>query len=117
MNSCYRCKKEKSELNPINEKLYCSKCSAIVKRQLRQSEGFNDIKCPKCNGVMTGGKASVHGTVWGILSFGLSPQHLWFEPADGSFIEKIEIESGCSTKAACCERCKIILISGDKRIF
>lgn len=110
MNKCYKCKKVKENLLSLNDNLYCEKCYKKVEKRLHYSAGFNDIQCPNCNNIMRGGKVEIHGTVGGFFVFGLSHQHLWFEPSDGSYKEKIVLESNGNSKASFCDKCKTIIL-------
>jgi hypothetical protein len=107
--TCYRCKKEKSELKQLDDKGFCLTCYVKVKQLKKGSKGFDNFKCPICNNLMTAGKASIHGTICGFIVFGFSHQHLWFEPSDGGFKEKMVLDSNGSTISAYCEKCKLLL--------
>ena len=37
------------------------------------------MECPICKFEMESGHASVHGTLIGVLLFGMSREHLWFQ--------------------------------------
>jgi hypothetical protein len=110
MNTCYKCQKENDNLKPLNDRLYCEKCYSKIEKSILASEGFNEIRCPKCDNIMVGGKSKIHGTIGGFFVFGLSHQHLWFEPSDGSYKEKIVLEPNRYTKSSFCNKCKIMVI-------
>jgi predicted RNA-binding Zn-ribbon protein involved in translation (DUF1610 family) len=67
--------------------------------------------CPYCGTKMIPGTASVHGTFWGFLLFGLSHQHLWFRSGSlKSGEEKIIVGSGDERAAHSCPACGAVSI-------
>jgi DNA-directed RNA polymerase subunit RPC12/RpoP len=111
---CYRCDKVKSSYTEIDGKYFCAKCFGKVKVNLEKLSKFPKFKCPKCNSNMIPGEAKVHGSLSSFLIAGISIQHLWFEPYDGSFEKSIALESLQSTDAFFCETCKFVFLDAKK---
>lgn len=107
---CYRCEKVKSSYTEIDGKYFCTKCYGKIKANLEKISKFPNFKCPKCNSNMIPGEVKVHGSLSSFLIAGISIQHLWFEPYDGSFEKNIALESLQSTDAFFCEKCKFVLL-------
>lgn len=67
--------------------------------------------CPDCGGPLEKGLATVHGTLLGFLAFGLSHQHLWFQPADRPrSAEQVVLASGSFAPASRCGNCGLVAI-------
>jgi hypothetical protein len=71
------------------------------------------MKCPYCDGEMVEGTAQVRGTLLGFLAVGLSHQHLWFRPVDGSG-DEIIIRSAGQRAGHQCPQCGAVAIQGDR---
>src|SRR6218665_3299921 len=71
------------------------------------SEGAENMpNCFACGGEFEIGKLSVHGTMLGALLVGMSYQHCWFRPTQGT--EDIVINSGGYRAAYRCKECGFI---------
>ncbi len=70
------------------------------------------MRCPYCNKRMVKGVVAVHGTILGLVIYGLSRQDLWFH-SDGNQKEKI-LESGAKRYAWRCASCDCTTISGTE---
>ena len=70
------------------------------------------MKCPACQTEMANGRATVETTLFGLLVFGLSWQHLWFYPAAQYPKRHKIIESGKGKAAYECPGCGAIVIPG-----
>lgn len=107
---CYRCDKTSSSYALVGDRYFCEKCYGKIKKKIQKNDQLPKYKCPKCQKQLVPGEAKVHGDLAGFLVAGVSIQHLWFEPYDGSFKENIAIESLQSAQAYFCEDCKFVLI-------
>ena len=107
---CVRCKKTASSFAIVGDRYFCERCYGKIKKNLEKLDNLPNYKCPKCNKEMIPGEAKVHGDLAGFLVAGISIQHLWYEPYDGSFKETIAIESLQTSGAYFCEKCKFVLI-------
>jgi hypothetical protein len=107
---CTRCGKKKRNCTEVKEGLFCQPCYAKIKSHLLKLDTLPKLQCPKCNGPMSPGEAKVRGNWYTFLSAGVSIQHLWFEPYDGSSKPKIALESYDATDAYFCKTCKIVSV-------
>ena len=72
--------------------------------------GESQLRCPKCDRELVPGEAKVRGNLYTFLSAGVSIQHLWFKPQDGSCKAKVALESYETTSAYFCQACKLLTI-------
>ncbi len=107
---CFRCNKIASSYTKVEERYFCTKCYGKIKSNIEKLALFPKLKCPKCNCNMIPGEAKVHGNLSSFLIAGISIQHLWFEPYDGSFEENIALENLQTANGYFCEKCKFVCI-------
>ena len=72
------------------------------------------MNCPRCNSKMAEGTATVQGTFFGFLLFGLSHQHLWFIDRKGE--KRKVVMSNETVRAFRCKDCGLVVLN-DKTII
>jgi hypothetical protein len=72
------------------------------------------VKCPACAADLQPGRVSVHRSFFGKPAVGVSFDHLWFEPADGSAATMVV--RGSSPKDGWrCSACGFVGVKGKSR--
>jgi len=84
------------------------------------------MDCPFCNTQMEPGNLTVRGTGCGLLLFGLSYQHCWFDPEEGQAelfvsnkIGRMATHPSCGSyrEASRCPECYTVVAPGDDEMI
>ena len=94
---------------PPDRSQYVVYIDVLFSKPKQQTMADTQIDCPSCGSPMTSGCATIHGTFWGFLFFGMSWQHLWFANEQG----ETRIMKSNNAPAERCSTCGTIVIRDD----